>query len=91
MTRNESAILFTAQTAENGVQTRYRLLRTVDPFRGDDVFSLFLTTGTQDACDEEFLYDITRDRDEAFRLLDLFCRMNVTACTVADVVSDVLA
>lgn len=91
MTRNESSVLLAQWNAESDIRNHYRLLRTTDPFHGDDVFSVFLSTITPDECDEEFLYDITRNRDDALRLFDLLCQKNVTACTLADVVADSLA
>ena len=71
MTRNESSVLLAQWNAESDIRNHYRLLRTTDPFHGDDVFSVFLSTITPDECDEEFLYDITRNRDDALRLPQL--------------------
>ncbi|MBQ9747736.1 MAG: hypothetical protein IJV98_03025 [Clostridia bacterium] len=91
MLRTESSVILTEFSAENGVANRYRLLQTADSFHGDDVFSIFMTTHTADGTDEEFVYDIAREKAEATGLFQKICRENVCACTLADVTKDLIA
>jgi hypothetical protein len=90
-TRTESTILFTNCTAEEQIFNCYRLIRTVDAFLGDDVFSVFVTTKTDDGLDEEFVYDITRDEQVAKDFFSRLCHERVTACTLQDITKDFLA
>jgi hypothetical protein len=41
--------------------------------------------------DEEFVYDIARDKDTALRFFNCLCREHVTACTLCDIARDFLA
>lgn len=90
-TRTESTILFTSCTAEEQIYNCYRLIHTVDAFLGDDVFSVFITTKTDDRLDEEFVYDIARDEQMAKDFFSHICRERVTACTLQDIAKDFLA
>ncbi len=91
MTRTESAIIMARVNLQDNILNHCRLLRTTDPFQGNDVFSLFLTTRSQTETDEEFVFDIARDGGTASEMFDLICKENVTACTLRDVIADLLA
>ena len=91
MTRTESAIITAHFTTENNIMNYCRLIRTTDPFQGGDVFSVFLTTRSRTEADEEFVFDIARNEEDATDLFDRICRGNVTACTLRDVIADFLA
>ena len=90
MTRAESSILLHSLQNENGIDNHYRLLRSLDPFHGNDVFSIFVTTQTKETVDDEFVYDIARDESTAIRRFSLICRESVCACTLADVLQDLI-
>lgn len=91
MTRSESSVIFTHSTAQKQVATCYRLIRTIDAFHGEDVFSVFLTTYTSGKLDEEFVYDISRKESVAKYIFTLLCKEHVTACTLQDTIHDFLA
>ena len=74
-----------------GVKNTYRLLRSLDAVHGTDLYSLFLTTETESTVDEEFLLDLARTEADAISFFEHMLAMSVTACTLIDVASDLLA
>ncbi len=91
MTRPESAIILTKYNTEDHTINHYRLIRTMDLFQNQDVFSVFLTTDHPDGIDEEFIYDISHEENLATCFFNRICSENVTACTLAAVAHDFLA
>ncbi len=91
MTKTETSIISTYVKNEDSYFICCRLIRTVDGFRGEDVFSVFLTSGTMEAFEEDFVYDITRDERDALAIFHLLCDGNVTTCTLREVLHDLLA
>ncbi len=91
MTQRETSIIKTYYKEENGVFLNYRLIRTTDGIFGEDVFSVFLTSGSKENEEEDFVYDIARVELDAMRIFDLLCHGTVTVCTLRDVIYDLLA
>lgn len=91
MTRSESSIILTHCNAQEQILNCCRLIHTVDAYHGNDVFSVFLSTRDKGEIDEEFVYDISHDRDSAIDFFTRICREHVTACTLCDIARDFLA
>ncbi len=91
MTRSESSIILTHCTTQEQILNCCRLIHTIDACNGNDVFSVFLSTYDEGMVDEEFVYDIARDKDTAMRFFNCLCREHVTACTLCDIARDFLA
>ena len=89
--RPESTIQRCCVTRCHGIQNTYRLLRCLDTEHGTDIYSLFLTTQIKDLVDEEFIFDLARTEAKATAFLEQMLKMQVTACTLADIASDLLA
>ena len=89
--RPESTVQQRCVTLCHGVQNTYRLLRCVDAEHGTDIYSIFLTTKEKDFVDEEFIFDLARTEDRAIAFFEQMLKMQVTACTLADIASDLLA
>ena len=65
MMHNESSVIQTKHHLQNETVSKLRLIQTVDPFQNTDVYSLFLTTESENGCNEEFIYDISRNAQAA--------------------------
>ncbi len=89
--RPESAVKRCCIRTAGGVKNTYRLLRCVDIAQGTDIYSLFLTTETENTVDEEFLFDLSRTETAAISFYDYLIAMNVTACTLIDIASDLFS
>lgn len=85
MHRSETGILLTRQYENNYVKNTYRLIRNVDPFSPNWIYSIFLTTEYNGTIDEEFAFDCARKQDDAIAILNILCREAVSACTLFDV------
>ncbi len=70
---------------------QYRLLQCMEPLGSQEIYSLFVTTQSMDCTEEEFVFDIARDKDEAMRLFLAVYGGNVSVCTLRDVLSDLIA
>ncbi len=90
MIRPESSVILTCQKTELDLSHSYRLIHTVDAFRGYDVFSVFLSTKSNNCCDEEFVYDISHDEATAKEIFSLLYQGSVSACTLQDILRDML-
>ena len=88
MSRPESCIILTKRLAIEDIRNIYRLIRTVDPIAGGDIYSVFVSTSQENHIDEEFVFDIARDTTNALAVLDKLCHGGVTACTLYDVMQD---
>lgn len=91
MTDHASSIIQTQCLAQDDIRNRFRLIRTLDAFRNTDVFSVFLTTESPNACDEDFIYDISRDLGTAKEFFRLISEGNVTALTLREIAEDFIA
>lgn len=71
---------------------QYRLVVTPDPYNKteyNDIFSLLVIKLQSDHQSEvEFIYDISRTREKAFRLLSMLAENSVTPTAVQDIVED---
>ena len=90
MTKETSALILTDITGENGILNRYRLIATMDAISGKEVFSVFLTTESGEGMTEDFVYDITRDSDEAVRFFHRLVEYRATALHLRDIAEDFL-
>ncbi len=91
MTRTNSTILMTVTRQKEALFCTYRLICTIDPFRGETVFSIFVSSIHEGMTDEEFVYDITREEEKAKILFSALSEGQVSACTMQDVLHDLLA
>ena len=85
------SILLSKHTVQNHVKNHFRLIQTSDIFLNTDIFSVFLTTESPDAYDEEFIFDISRDFETAISFFRLISEGNVTALTLREIAEDFLA
>jgi|GEM_PF-2628872 len=90
MTVNPSPVIVSVCRAGKNISTRFRLIRTFDSWKEADVFSVFLTTESAEGLTEDFVYDVTRDCDEAHRFFDMLCERDATALNLHDVTEDFL-
>ncbi|MBR6744855.1 MAG: hypothetical protein IKM00_06545 [Clostridia bacterium] len=86
-----SSIVLTKKRKEGDVRNCFRLVRTFDSFCEADVFSVFLTTESEGACEEDFVYDISRDLGEAKSFFDLLCRNDASAVHLREIAEDFIA
>ena len=91
MNPQNSPIILTKTREENGTSTRYRLIGTFDAFGDTEIFSVFLTTMRGDSLTEDFVYDISRDPDEAARFFRTVCEHRATALHLRELAEDFLA
>ena len=91
MNQNESCVILTAQNQNGDISNTYRLIKTADPLSCEWIYSVFASTEKAGKIDEEFAYDIARDDDHARYLFLLLCEENVTACTLHDVLHNLIA
>ena len=90
MKRESSGLIMTDIGREEGVLNRYRLIATMDAFSGREVFSVFLTTESADGVTEDFVYDITRDPDEARVFFQRIVESRATALHLREIAEDFL-
>ncbi|MBQ7309080.1 MAG: hypothetical protein IJW87_02780 [Clostridia bacterium] len=91
MMHNKSSVIQTKHHLQNETVSKLRLIQTVDPFQNTDVYSLFLTTESENGCNEEFIYDISRNAQAAKAFFELLCKEKVTALSLREVAEDYLA
>ena len=90
METNASSVVLTKKRKGGDLMNCFRLVRTFDSFQEANVFSVFLTTESEDECTEDFIYDISRDFGEAKSFFDLLCRNDATATHLRDIAEDFL-
>lgn len=86
--RKESAVILMAQNCIDGVKNTYRLIRIEED---ETYYSLFLTTDFEGIKDEEYYHKLTTDKRIAQLLFHRIYEGGVTACTLHDVVKDLLS
>lgn len=86
-----SEIIFTKRREDGVLVTDLRLIRTFDALWETDVFSVLLTTHAGGVRTEDFVYDISRDFDEAKRFFDMLCRGKASAVHLRELAEDFLA
>ncbi len=91
MKRAESSIILTHCSIDGHVLSCCRLIQTVDVYHGNDVFSVFVSTSADDETDEEFVYDISHDKETAVSFFTRICQEHISACTLLDIAQDFLA
>ncbi len=91
METTASSIVLTKKRKEGDLLNCFRLVKTFDSFQEANVFSVFLTTESDGAYTEDFVYDISRDFGEARGFFDLLCRNDATATHLRDIAEDFLS
>jgi hypothetical protein len=91
MRETGSEIIFTKRREDGGILTDLRLIRTFDALWETDVFSVLMTTQTHGARTEDFVYDISRDFEEAKRFFDLLCEGKASTVHLRELAEDFLA
>ncbi len=82
MTIENSPIILTQSYLEKGIFSFVRLIHTVDIFQNTDVFSVFMTSKSAETQTEDFIYDISRERDEAEKFFRMLCEQKATASSL---------
>lgn len=80
------SIIGTKEFFEDDTHSFYRIIESLSDER--TVHSLFVSTEQKNELEENFAYDIARDRETAETLCDYLCRMKVGALSLNDVLSD---
>lgn len=68
-----------------------RLVKTADTLSCGWIYSVFLSTEKNNKIDEEFAYDIARDEEPALSIFRKLCDGSVTACTLHDILHNLIA
>ena len=89
METQATAVIGTDISREEGILNRYRLIATTEA-SGAEVFSVFLTTESEDGLTEDFVYDVSRDPDEAELFFRRLVACRATALHLRDIAEDFL-
>ena len=83
-------ILAVRENGMSGVSVTYTLFESDFQIDSRFIYSIRLVTRSEQGTDTVSARDICRERSEAIRLLDLLADGMVTACTLFDILDDIL-
>ena len=87
----QSSVVLTERRSQKTHTTDYRLIRTVDIFQEAEIYSVFLTTESEGARTEDFVYDVARDFREAKMFFERICDAGACAWNLREYADDLLS